>query len=164
MPDFYGTLANTFSFKGFDLIVEFQYSKGNDIFNNTRNSSEGRFGIANNYATVLDSWRPDNQDAVLEQLRPAGYSYFMDTRKMSDGSFIRGKNLSLSYNVPKVWSGKLGLNSLRIFASLQNFLLITKYFGYDPELSNYNTAFSQGVTYSNYPKPKTYMFGLSLNF
>lgn len=164
IPDFYGTLANTFSYKGFDLIVEFQYSQGNDIFNNTRNSSEGRFGIANNYATVLDSWRPDNQGAVLEQLRPAGYSYFMDTRKMSDGSFIRGKNLSLSYNVPKVLSGKLGLNGLRVFASAQNFLLITKYFGYDPELNNFNTAFSQGVTYSNYPKPRTYMFGLSLNF
>jgi len=164
IPDIYGTLANTFSYKGFDLIVEIQYSKGNDIFNNTRNSSEGRFGIANNYSTVLDSWRPDNQDAVLEQLRPTGYSYFMDTRKLSDGSFIRGKNLSLNYTVPKLVSRKLGLNTLRVFASIQNFFLITDYFGYDPELNNYNTAFSQGVTYSNYPKPKTYMFGLSLNF
>ena len=164
IPDFYGTLSNTFSYKGFDLVIELQYSKGNEIFNNTRNSSEGRFGIANNYATVLDSWTPDNQDAVLEQLRPTGYSYYMDTRKMADGSFIRGKNLALSYNLPGVFVNKLGLNSLRVFASTQNFFLITKYFGYDPELNNYNTAFSQGITYSNYPKPKTYMFGLSLTF
>lgn len=164
IPDFYGTLSNTFSYKGFDLVIELQYSKGNQIFNNTRNSSEGRFGIANNYATVIGSWTPDNQDVVLEQLRPTGYSYYMDTRKMADGSFIRGKNLSLSYNLPVVFVNKLNLNSLRVFASTQNFFLITKYFGYDPELNNYNTAFSQGITYSNYPKPKSYMFGLSLTF
>jgi len=164
IPDFYGTLANAFRYKAFDLIVEFQFTKGNDIFNNTRNSSEGRFGIANNYSTVLDSWTPTNQDAVLEQVRPTGYSYFMDTRKMSDGSFIRGKNLGLGYTLPKLLSAKMGLSSLRVTASAQNFFLSTKYFGYDPELNNYNTAFSQGITYSNYPKPKTYMFGLTLNF
>lgn len=164
IPDFYGTFANAFRYKGFDLIIELQYSKGNDIFNNTRNSSEGRFGIANNYSTVLDSWTPTNQGAVLEQVRPTGYSYYMDTRKMSDGSFIRGKNLSLAYTIPKLLSEKLRLNSLRVIASAQNFFLITKYFGYDPELNNYNTAFSQGITYSNYPKPKTYMLGLTLNF
>jgi hypothetical protein len=88
----------------------------------------------------------------------------MDTRKMSDGSFIRGKNLSLNYNFPVDLVKKVGLNSLRVFASAQNFFLITKYFGYDPELNNYTSAFSQGITYTNYPKPKTYMFGLSLTF
>lgn len=164
IPDFYGTLMNTFNYGGLSLLIELQYSKGNQIFNNTRNSSEGRFGIANNYATVLDSWTPENQDAVLEQLRPTGYSYYMDTRKMSDGSFIRGKNLSLSYNFPTDVLGKVGVSNLRVFASMQNFFLITKYFGYDPELNNYTAAFSQGITYTNYPKPKTYMFGLSLTF
>ena len=164
IPDFYGTFANTFSYKRFDLIIELQYSKGNDIFNNTRNSSEGRFGIANNYSTVLDSWSPTNQDAVLEQVRPTGYSYYMDTRKLSDGSFIRGKNISLGYTLAPLLTKKLGLSSLRVYASAQNFFLITKYFGYDPELNNYNSAFSQGITYSNYPKPKTYMYGLSISF
>ena len=164
IPDFYGTFANTFSYKKFDLIVELQYSKGNEIFNNTRNSSEGRFGIANNYSTVLDSWSPTNQDAILEQVRPTGYSYFMDTRKLSDGSFIRGKNISLGYTLAPILTKKLGLSSLRMYASVQNFFVITKYFGYDPELNNYNTAFSQGITYSNYPKPKTYMYGLSISF
>ena len=164
IPDFYGTFMNTLNYGGFSLLVELQYSKGNQIFNNTRNSSEGRFGIANNYATVLDSWTPDNQDAVLEQLRPTGYSYYMDTRKLSDGSFIRGKNLSLSYNFPTALINKAGVSNLRVFASAQNFFLITDYFGYDPELNNYDTAFSQGITYTNYPKPKTYMFGLSFTF
>ncbi|MCW3109749.1 MAG: TonB-dependent receptor plug [Segetibacter sp.] len=163
IPDFYGTLSNSFQYKNFYLVVELQYQKGNDIFNNTRNSSEGRFGIANNYATVLDSWTPTNQNAVLEQLRPTGYSYFMDTRKLSDGSFIRGKNLLLSYNFDKALTNKMKISGLRVFVSVQNFFLITKYFGYDPELNNYNTAFSQGITYTNYPKPRTLMFGLNLS-
>lgn len=164
IPDFYGTFANTFSYKRFDLIIELQYSKGNDIFDNSRNSSEGRFGTANNYSTVLDSWSPTNQGAILEQVRPTGYSYYMDTRKLSDGSFIRGKNISLGYTLVPSLTKKLGLSSLRVYASAQNFFLITKYFGYDPELNNYNTAFSQGITYTNYPKPKTYMYGLSISF
>ena len=162
IPDFYGTLSNTVQYKNFYLVLELQYQQGNQIFNNTRNSSEGRFGIANNYATVLNSWTPTNQGAVLEQIRPTGYSYFMDTRKLSDGSFIRGKNLLLSYNLNKSIVDKMKISSLRIFTSIQNFFVVTKYFGYDPEVNNYNTAFSQGITYSNYPKPRTFMFGINL--
>lgn len=162
IPDFYGTFSNSFQYKNFYLVVELQYQKGNQIFNNTRNSSEGRFGIANNYATVLDSWTPANQNAVLEQLRPTGYSYYMDTRKLSDGSFIRGKNLLLSYSFDKSLTDRLRISGLRVFTSLQNFFLITPYFGYDPELNNYNTAFSQGITYTNYPKPRTLMVGVNL--
>ncbi len=164
IPDFYGTFSNNFTYKNFYLTAEIQYQKGNQIFNNTRNSSEGRFGIANNYATVLDSWTPQNQNAVLEQLRPVGYSYFMDTRKLTDGSFIRGKNLILGYNFKKSVTDKLRISALRVFTSVQNFFLITDYFGYDPELNNYNTAFSQGITYTNYPKPRSFLFGLNVTF
>lgn len=164
IPDFYGTLSNTIQYKNFNLVLELQYQYGNQIFNNTRNSSEGRFGTANNYATVLDSWTPTNQGAVLEQVRPIGYSYFMDTRKLSDGSFIRGKNLLLSYSFNPSVTNKLNISSLRVFTSVQNFFVITKYFGYDPELNNYNTAFSQGITYTNYPKPRTLMCGINLTF
>ncbi len=164
IPDFYGTLSNSLKYKNFYMVLEIQYQKGNQIFNNTRNSSEGRFGIANNYSTVLNSWTPQNQNAVLEELRPAGYSYFMDTRKLTDGSFIRGKNLLVGYSFDKKLTEKMRINSLRVFASVQNFFLVTDYFGYDPELNNYNTAFSQGITYTNYPKPRTLMVGLNVTF
>ncbi|MEI6050797.1 MAG: TonB-dependent receptor [Bacteroidota bacterium] len=164
IPDFYGTLSNTIRYKNFDFLVELQYSYGNDIFNNARNSGEARQGIANSYATVLDAWTPENQDALLEQIRPtaAYYHYYMDTRKLSDGSFIRGKNMVLGYILPNSVSSKWGLNTLRIYASAQNVFLITKYFGYDPEISSYydNAAISQGMAYSGYPKPRTFMLVL----
>jgi TonB-linked SusC/RagA family outer membrane protein len=167
IPDFYGTFANNVRYKNFDFIIEFQYSKGNDIFNHARNSGEARQGLANSFATVLDAWTPEHQDAELEQVRPtaAGYNYYMDSRKVADGSFIRGKNVVLGFTFPKSLTNKLGMNNLRIYASCQNFLLKTKYFGYDPEVTSYEEfSFSQGVTYYEYPKPRTFMVGLNVNF
>ncbi len=167
IPDFYGTFANSIRYKNFDLIVEIQYSQGNDVFNQARNSGEARQGLANSFATVLNAWTPTNQNAELEQVRPtsAGYNYYMDSRKVSDGSFIRGKNLLLGYTFPKSTNARLGLNNLRIYASAQNFFLKTKYFGYDPEVTTYEEfSFSQGFTYYEYPKPRTLMVGLNVNF
>ncbi len=168
IPDFYGNLSNNLIYKSFDLILELQFSKGNDVFNNHRNSGEARQGIANSFATVLDAWTPDNQDAVLEQVRPTGayYHYYMDTRKLEDGSFLRGKNLSLGYTLPTSINKKIGVSNLRIYSSLQNFFIITKYSGYDPEVSNYydNAPVSLGMAYSGYPKPRTYLFGIEISF
>ncbi len=167
IPDFYGTFSNTFRYGNFDLLVELQYMSGNDVFNNSRNSGEARQGIANSYATVLDAWTPENQDAILEEVRPTGayYHYYMDTRKLDDGSFIRGKNLSLGYQLPTEISTRWGLKNLRVYASMQNFFLLTNYFGYDPEVSNYDDdPFSQGITYADYPKPRTFMMGLNVSF
>jgi TonB-linked SusC/RagA family outer membrane protein len=167
IADFYGTFANTIRYKDLDLIVEIQFSHGNDVFNQARNSGEARQGLANSFATVLNAWTPENQNAELEQVRPtsAGYNYYMDSRKVSDGSFIRGKNIVLGYTFSKPLVRKWGLNNLRIYASAQNFFLKTKYFGYDPEVTTYEEfSFSQGFTYYEYPKPRTFLIGLNLNF
>lgn len=167
IPDFYGTFSNTIRYKNFDFIVEIQYAQGNKVFNQARNSGEARQGLANSFATVLDAWTPENQNAVLEQVRPtsAGYNYYMDSRKVSDGSFIRGKNIVLGYTLPKSITSKYGLSNLRFYASAQNFFLSTKYFGYDPEVTTYEEfSFSQGFTYYEYPKPRTFLVGLNLSF
>jgi TonB-linked SusC/RagA family outer membrane protein len=167
IPDFYGTFSNTVLYKNFDFLLEIQYSQGNDVFNQARNSGEARQGLANSFATVLDAWTPENQNAVLEQVRPtsAGYNYYMDSRKVSDGSFIRGKNIELGYTLSNSVITKLKLSKVRIYASAQNFFLKTKYFGYDPEVTTYEEfSFSQGFNYYEYPKPRTFLFGLNINF
>jgi hypothetical protein len=167
IPDYYGTLSNNIRYKNFDFILEIQFSKGNDIFNHARNSGEARQGLANSFTTVLDAWTPEYQDAVLEQVRPtaAGYNYYMDSRKVSDGSFVRGKNVSLGYTLPRSLIAKAGFTNLRVYAAVQNFFLKTDYFGYDPEVTSYEEfSFSQGVTYYEYPKPRTFMLGLNMNF
>jgi len=167
-PDFYGGLSNTVRYKAFDLIVELAFWYGNEIFNNNRNSGEARTGIANTFATVLDAWTPENQDAILEQVRPtkAYYTYNMDTRNVFDGSFLRGKNLSLGYTLPHSVSSKWGLNDLRISVAVQNFFIICEYTGFDPESSNHydNDPISQGVSYGGYPRPRTFVLGLNVGF
>lgn len=83
---------------------------------------------------------------------------------IEDASFIRGRNLILGYNFSKESLEKFGLNRLRIYSSLQNFFLETEYTGYDPEVSTYGNSFAQGITFFEYPKPKTITLGLNLNF
>ncbi len=77
----------------------------------------------------------------------------VDTRWVEDGSFLRGKNLLLGYNVPARVFERWRLSKLRVTASVQNFFLKTKYSGNDPEVTTYSDAFAQGQTFFDYPKP-----------
>ncbi|HSI75972.1 MAG TPA: hypothetical protein VK957_08750, partial [Lunatimonas sp.] len=79
-----------------------------------------------------------------------------------DGSFIRGRNISLGYNFNL--QNKEWINALKIFASAQNFFLISNYGGYDPEVSTYGGNFGQGIEFSSYPTPRTFTLGLSVGF
>lgn len=165
--DGFGSLMNTFRYKNFDLTLDLQFMYGNDILNLTRHSSEDRTGLANSYATVLNSWTPENQNTMIAQTRPPGsyYTSTVDSRMVEDGSFIRGRNLILGYNFQSDVLDKLKLGQLRIYASLQNFFLITDYSGYDPEVTTYGgSPFAQGITFFDYPKPRTYTIGLNVSF
>lgn len=166
IPDGYGTLSNSFGYKGFDLVVEFQYMFGNDVMDISKHSAEDRTGIANSYKTVLDAWTPDNQNTMIAQIRPtgAGYTTNIDSHFVEDGSFLRGKNILLAYNFPSSLVKRLSLKSLRLYASVQNFFVLTKYSGYDPEVSDATQTFAQGITVFGYPKPRTFTMGLSVNF
>ncbi|ASZ13388.1 TonB-dependent receptor [Chitinophaga pendula] len=166
IPDFYGTFLNSFRYKQFDLVLELQYSYGNDVFKLTEHSSEDRVGIANSYKTVLDAWTPQNQNTPIAQWRAtgAGYDSRLDTRKVEDGSFIRGKNVALGYTLKPEVAKRLKLSNLRVYVSAQNFFLLTKYTGYDPETSTWDDTFAQGIQFHDYPKARTFTLGLNVNF
>lgn len=164
IPSGFGTLLNTVGYKNFDLTLDLQFMYGNDIMFNTKSTLEDRQGIANSFRTVLNAWTPENQNTPIAQLRPvsAGYNINNDTHRLEDGSFIRGRNLLLAYKFPGSVTERLKLNRLRIFASLQNFFLLTKYTGYDPEVATSGGAFDQGIALYDYPKPKVIMVGLNV--
>ncbi len=165
-PDFFGSLNNTFTYKNLDFSIELQYMYGNDVYQLTEHSSLDRVGIANSYADVLNAWTPDNQDTPIAQWRPtsAGYDSFLDTYKVKDGSFLRGKNIMLGYSLSPGIISNLGIQNARIYVSAQNFFLLTKYDGYDPETTTYYDTFSQGIQFHDYPKPRTFTFGINLTF
>jgi len=164
IPDGFGTLLNSFKYKNFDLTVDLQFMYGNDVLFRSEHSAEDRTGIANSFKTVLNAWTPENQNTPIAQLRPvsAGYNTNEDTHRVKDGSFIRGRNFLLAYTFAPAVVDKLHLNRLRVFTSVQNLFLITKYRGYDPEVSTTGNAFDQGVALYDYPKPRVFMVGVNV--
>ncbi len=164
IPDGFGTFANTFTYKSFELLVDIQFAHGNDVLFRSKHSAEDRTGIANSFKTVLNAWTPENQNTNIAQIRPltAGYNTFNDSDRVQDGSFVRGRNLMLSYNFLPATLEKISVGSMRAYFSVQNFFLSTKFEGYDPEVSTSGAAFDQGVDLYAYPKPRVFMLGVSI--
>lgn len=172
-PKAWGSFLNTFKYKNLDFTIELQYSYGNDILDMTSHSSEDRVSLANSYATVLDAWTPQNQNTMIAQIRDtrAGYVTNVDTRWIKDGSFIRGRNILLGYNLPLSLTRKMRLDRFRVYASAQNFFLIHhKELNGDPEATptggyatDANNVFSQGMFWHSYPKSTIIMLGLNIS-
>lgn len=163
-PDYYGSLINNIRFFNFDLVLDIQYSKGNDVLNMSKHSGEDRVSIANSYKSVLNAWTPDNQDTPIAAIRDtrAGYVTNVDSHWVEDGSFIRGRNLVLGYSFPTALAERIHMTNFRVYFSLQNFFLATNYSGNDPEVTTYGNVFAQGQTFFDYPKPTIYMLGLNV--
>jgi TonB-linked SusC/RagA family outer membrane protein len=163
-PDGWGSFFNTFKYKNLELTIELQYVYGNDVLNMTKHSGEDRQALANSFASVLNAWTPDNQNTPVAAIRnsKAGYVTNVDTHWMEDGSFIRGRNILLGYTFANSIIPRLQLNKLRVYASVQNFFLSTKFSGNDPEVTTYGQPFAQGQTFFDYPKPTTYTVGVNV--
>ena len=167
IPTGFGTFINNFRYKGFDLLVDLQFTYGNSVMNLTEHSGLDRTGQTSGYTQQLTgAWTPDNQNTYIAQIRPSFlyYQSRIDSYKVEDGSFIRGRNAAFGYNFDNDLTKKLGLSRLRVYVSAQNYFLITKYFGYDPETSTYTNAFSQGIQFYDYPKARTFTAGLNVSF
>lgn len=172
-PKAWGSFFNTFKYKNIDLTIELQYSYGNDILDMTLHSSEDRVSLANSYATVLNAWTPQNQNTPIAQIRDtrSGYVTNVDTRWIKDGSFIRGRNILLGYNLPLSLTRKMKLERFRVYASAQNLFLIRhKELNGDPEATptggyanDANNVFSQGMFWHSYPKSTMIMLGLNVS-
>lgn len=167
IPDGYGTFSNTFRYKKIDLGVDLQFNYGNQVMNLTRHSGQDRTGQANSYATVLNAWTPTNQNTSIAEDRPAYVRYQTEiySTKVESGNFIRGRAVTLGYTFGDELLKKIKLSRLRIYAQAQNLFLITKYTGYDPEVSTYNGSsnFTQGIQFYDYPKPRTFLFGVNVS-
>ncbi len=171
-PKAWGSLVNNFRYKNFNLIIDLQYSYGNDMLDMTSHSSEDRVSLANSYKSVLNAWTPQNQNTPIAQLRDtrAGYVTNVDTHWIKDGSFIRGRNILFGYTLPSDLVSRWTLERLKIYVSVQNAFMITKdKLNADPEATptggyadDARNAFSQGMYWHTYPKPTTYTVGINV--
>ncbi|BDU27002.1 TonB-dependent receptor [Flavobacterium sp. GSB-24] len=142
--------ANNFQYKKFDLSIFFRGVFGNKIFNATRaDLFRPSTAMTNNILVDAGNESPNDLN-----------SYKYSDRFIEDGSYVRLDNMTLGYNFGKV--GKY-IQSVRIYQTINNVFVITKYTGIDPEVEQGGTA--PGVDSNNfYPKTRTYMFGLNVIF
>lgn len=168
-PKYYGGITNTFRYKGIELNVLTQYNVGNKIFNYTRAYSEGMNSIFGQFASTLNRWTPANPTTDTRYPR-AIYGDPNSNRRNSDrwledGSYLRFKSVTLGYNLPKSVLQKAGISNLRIFVQGQNLFTITKYSGFDPEISTFGeTTTAPGTDFLTVPQARTYSVGLNVTF
>ncbi len=163
-PDFIYGMTNTFSYKGFGLSLFLQGSQGNDIFNASKIDMEGMLDFRNQSKQVLHRWQRPGMITDIPRVGNAE-NIHNSTRFIEDGSYLRLKTVTLSYDFKTSWLRKIHLSRLQVYATVQNLLTFTNYKGYDPEVNAYGgDAVVQGVDYGTYPQSKAVIFGFNVEF
>ncbi len=163
-PDFYGGITNTFQFYGVDLSFMFQFNYGNDVYNATRMfSTQSKAERYNSLAEVAGRWKPSHATNAV----PSATGYVQSelySRFIEDGSFLRLKNLTLGYTFPEKWTRKIYVTKLRLYATASNLFCITRYSGYDPEVSMRTSPLMPSFDWNSYPKARVFTFGVEIQF
>jgi TonB-dependent starch-binding outer membrane protein SusC len=170
-PDFtYGINVNL-GYKNFDLTMFGQGVQGNEIFNYVRYWTDFNTFQGNRSTEMLyDSWKKQGDVAKLPRLNSGDAtsqqisSYFLE-----DGSYLRLKNVQLTYSIPANIMKKAKMGSAQIYVQGQNMLTLTKYTGLDPDINlrtsgNDNQDIHMGIDEGAYPVAKSYLVGVRLGF
>ena len=165
-PDLFGGVTNTFTLKGFELSLFLQFSLGNDVFNGSRQVMLEVGGDTGTSGDIRDRWLPSNPETNVP--RASFFDFNDNTRTSSafieDGSYLRLKALSISYDLPRRFTNAMSLRSLRLYLIGENLITFTGYDGLDPEVSTFdrsNTSF--GTDFFTYPQTKSITFGVKLS-
>ena len=151
----YGINLGAF-WRDFDLQVFFQGVGGNKIYNQMRHNLEGNGSQSVISPIMADAWTADNPDGSIPNPRNS-INYYTSDRFLESGSYFRLKNLQIGYTIPKKAIMKAGLTNCRFYLQGGNLFTITKYKGFDPEVSS-------GVDYGNYPQSRTFIFGVNITY
>lgn len=168
-PDFtYGININV-GYKNWDLTLFGQGSQGNKIFNYVRYWTDFNTFQGNRSKDILyNSWKKSGDVAKLPRLNSGDAtsqqvsSYFIE-----DGSYMRIKNIQLTYTIPSSVLKKIGLSTAQIYVQGQNLFTITKYTGLDPDINlrnsgNNNQDIHMGIDEGAYPVAKSYLVGVRI--
>ena len=153
-------MNNNFNYKNIDLQIFLQGVAGNDIYNANRIWQEGMSVPQNRIAKVKDRWTGEGASNSIPRAiyGDPNQNTRHSTRFVEDGSYLRIKNVTLGYTLPKEVTQKFHTDMLRIYLSCQNLYTFTKYSGMDPEVG------TGGVDGGTYPVTRTVSFGLNVQF
>lgn len=167
-PDLFGGVTSNMSWKGFNLNAFFQFSEGNDIMNYGLTGIMFMRNQDNVIARNLERWTPENPNTDVPRvvIGDPNNNRRVSSFMVEDGSYLRLKTLSLSYDLPQNVLSKTFLGSVNIYAMATNLWTATDYSGVDPEVSTFggNEGTALGVDNDTYPSGKTYTFGVRVGF
>lgn len=181
LPKFQFGLNNSFNYKDFDLNFFLSANLGNKVLNQLTISQTYSGNNTNYFRSVLDYARVEyvdpngahddvnnayvsnpgttipglRNDNTNENLRPSNLY-------IENGSFIRCKNITLGYRLPEKLLSRAHVHALRVYATVANAFIITKYSGMDPEIGSWNPL-QAGWDGGYYPQSRTFTFGVNLN-
>lgn len=153
-PKWMGSLVNNLSYKGFEFTAELYTVQGvtrNNPFMQEYNYGGRLDGVLN--GIKRDYWTPENPSNTMFRPHTASWSDYRGTLGYDDASYVRLRNISIAYNLPKRWIEHLSMSKVRVYIAGDNVWTKTGFLSYTPEaLAN------------SYPETKNFTFGININF
>ncbi len=180
-PDFIGGWNNQFSYKGFDASIFVNFVVGNDIYNaNKLEWTDGAFAnlntldiMKNRFTNINAQGQVVTDPVALAKLNEnatiwspvRAQRWWLHSWAIEDGSYLRINNVTLGYTLPSAITNRVKISSLRMFATVNNLATITGYSGYDPDVTaRRSDPLTPGVDFAAYPRSRTVVFGVNVNF
>jgi iron complex outermembrane receptor protein len=149
-PEFFFGASSNLTYKRWNAGFVLRANVGNYMYNNVASSS----GTLRNFLNPIGYINNGSRDYLTTGFSGNGSNYYLSDYYVQNASFLRMDNINVGYNIGKLFNNKA---NLRVNANIQNAFLITKYKGLDPEVNG-------GIDNNFYPRPRTFVLGLNLNF
>ena len=159
-PSWLFSMNNSLSYKGFELSVFLQGIAGNKIYNANNIDNTGMAAAYNQTTDVLKRWQGEGTSNSMPRavFGDPNQNTRVSDRFVENGSYLRLKNITLSYTFPKQWLQKAQIENARLSLSCENVATLTGYSGFDPEVG------INGIDQNRYPISRTFSLGLNFNF
>ena len=159
-PSWLFSMNNSLSYKGFELSVFLQGIAGNKIYNANNIDNTGMAAAYNQTTDVQKRWQGEGTSNSMPRavFGDPNQNTRVSDRFVENGSYLRLKNITLSYTFPKQWLQKTQIENARLSLSCENVATITGYSGFDPEVG------INGIDQNRYPISRTFSLGLNFNF
>ncbi len=161
-PNFTYGLSFNASYKNFDINIFAQGVQGNKLFNAVKRTTYSASGPSyNKLVGILDAWSPQNPGGKVPIISTSDNNGNFNASDfyVENGSYLRLRNVTLGYSLPKSLTSKLKTGNVRVYATANNLFTITKYTGFDPEIGMDN----YGLDVGRYPQARSFILGLSVN-
>ena len=160
-PDLYGNIFTTLSYKHLKLDLRFNYSYGNDVYNYQRAQLEAGSRFMNQTTALVRRWQVEGQQTDVPQITfqdPMGNSRFSD-RWIEDGSYLRLKTVTLSYDLPM---NNEYIQGFQFWIQANNLFTLTKYMGSDPEFTMTSNVIGQGIDVGQLSQSRSIVAGIKI--